>query len=383
MTARHNDRLGAIEFPAMAADEPFATCSGATATAARTLWQILETTAKAFPLASAIDDGQSVLSYRDLLSEARQAGYRLASRGIGAGDRIGIRMTTGSVERYRSILAVLSVGAAYVPVDLADPDDHAQLVWSAAAVRAIIGDDGELTWRTGRHRRSPARRPVPDDEAWIIFASGTTSTPKGLAVTHGNAAAFVDAEAGLFLRDDPLAPGDRVLAGLPVAFDTSGAEMWLAWRHGACLVPARREVVRTGADLLGWLGQRRVTADAAAATPAAAITEPLSPADSAPAARPASSPAPGDPARAGTAAYVACGALRLLAFLALVFAAAAVICGGFRWVCGSVGRPDLYLRSLTAGTGTFALLCGLPIAAKWPLAGRWTRACAPWRRTSG
>ena len=74
MTARHNDRLGATEFPAMAADEPSAISCGATAAAARTLWQVLETTAKAFPRASAIDDGQSVLSYRDLLSEARQAG---------------------------------------------------------------------------------------------------------------------------------------------------------------------------------------------------------------------------------------------------------------------------------------------------------------------
>jgi non-ribosomal peptide synthetase component F len=364
MTARHNDRLGATEFPAMAADEPFAIYSGAKAATPRTLWQILETTAKAFPWASAIDDGQSVLSYRDLLSGARQAGYRLASRGIGAGDRIGIRMTTGTVERYLSILAVLSVGAAYVPVDPDDPDDHAQLAWSAAAVRAIIGDGGELTWRTGRHRRSPARRPVPEDEAWILFTSGTASTPKCLAVTHGNAAAFVDAEASLFLGDDPLAPGDRVLAGLPVAFDASCAEMWLAWRHGACLVPARREVVRTDADLLGWLGHRRVTAGVAgvagvAAVTTAAVTGPLSPADRAPTARPAISPAPGDPARAGTRAYVARGAGRLLAFLASVFAGAAVVCAGFSWICGSVGRTDLYLPSLGAGTGTFALLCGL------------------------
>ena len=79
-------------------------------------------------------------------------------------------------------------------------------------------------------------------------------------MTHGNAAAFVDAEANLFLRDDPLGPGDRVLAGLSVAFDASCEEMWLAWRHGACLVPAHRDVVRTGAELVSWLAQRRVTA---------------------------------------------------------------------------------------------------------------------------
>ena len=159
MTARPNDRLGATEFNSMAADGPFAIYSGAAAAAARTLWQVLEATAEAFPGAMAIDDGQSALSYYNLLSEARQAGYRLASRGIGAGDRIGIRMTSGSAELYLSILAVLSVGAAYVPVDLDDPDDRAELVWSAAGVRAVIGDGGELTWRTGRHRRSPRSPP--------------------------------------------------------------------------------------------------------------------------------------------------------------------------------------------------------------------------------
>ncbi len=244
MTTEYDDRLGASEFPAMAAGGPFAiypgATAGATAGAARTLWQVLESTAKAFPGASAIDDGQSVLSYRDLLSEARQAGCRLASRGIGAGDRIGIRMTAGGTELYVSILAVLSVGAAYVPVDMGDPDDRVQLAWSAAGVRAIIGDDGELTWRTGRHRRSPARRPLPQDDAWVILTSGTASTPRAVAVTHGNAAAFVGAEASLFLSGDPIGPGDSVLAGLSAAFDASCAEMWLAWRHGACLFPGRR-----------------------------------------------------------------------------------------------------------------------------------------------
>jgi non-ribosomal peptide synthetase component F len=199
MTARPNDHLGATEFSAMAADGLSAIYPGATASAARTLWQVLESMTAAFPGAIAVDDGQFALSYRDLLTAARQAGDRLASLGIGAGDRIGIRITSASAELYVFILAVLSVGAAYVPVDLDDPDHRAELVWSAAGVRAIIGDRGELTWRTGRHRRSPARRPGPEDDAWIIFTSGTAGLPEGVAVTHGDAAAFVDATASLFL----------------------------------------------------------------------------------------------------------------------------------------------------------------------------------------
>jgi non-ribosomal peptide synthetase-like protein len=231
----------------------------APAAAARTLWQIFETTAGAFPEATAIDDGQCALNYLDLLRETRRAGRRLAALGIGGGDRVGIRITSGTAELYLSILAVLSVGAAYVPVDVDDPADRAELVWSAAGVRAILGDGGELTWRTARSAEAATRQPVPADDAWIIFTSGTSGIPKGVAVTHRSAAAFVDAEARLFVRDDPLGPGDRVLAGLSVAFDASCEEMWLAWGHGACLVPAPRPVVKAGPDLVSWLEQHRVS----------------------------------------------------------------------------------------------------------------------------
>ena len=50
-----------------------------------------------------------------------------------------------------------------------------------------------------------------------------------------------------------------MLAGLSVAFDASCEEMWLAWRHGACLVPAPRALVRTGVDLGPWLQAQRIT----------------------------------------------------------------------------------------------------------------------------
>ena len=88
---------------------------------------------------------------------------------------------------------------------------------------------------------------------------GSTGKPKGVAISHRSAAAFVDAEAELFLRERAARPGDRVLAGLSVAFDASCEEMWLAWRYGACLVPAPRRIVRAGAELGPWLVERGVT----------------------------------------------------------------------------------------------------------------------------
>ncbi|MHA7155063.1 Pls/PosA family non-ribosomal peptide synthetase [Arthrobacter sp. TMN-50] len=226
----------------------------------RTLIDIITATAESFPDASALDDGTTSLSYADLLASVRAMGKELHLAGLGAGDRIGIRIPSGTAELYIAILATLLIGAAYVPVDADDPDERAKLVFSEAGVAGIIRAGRAPVVRKGRTAPFPApRKPRPDDDAWIIFTSGSTGTPKGVAVTHRSAAAFVDAEARLFLQTEPAGPTDRVLAGLSVAFDASCEEMWLAWRNGACLVPAPRALVRSGMDLGPWLITHGIT----------------------------------------------------------------------------------------------------------------------------
>ncbi|HEY0639411.1 MAG TPA: amino acid adenylation domain-containing protein, partial [Pseudonocardiaceae bacterium] len=252
------------------------------AAAPRTLLDVFETTVRRFPAAAAVDDGRGTLSYRALAAEVASVARVLRAAGIGRGDRVGVRVPSGSAELYVAILGVLTAGAAYVPVDAEDPDERAELVFTEAAVRAVLHagrrvehrdvpedgtggapDDGAGAG-AGNRRDDGTRdlddgRPAPEDDAWVIFTSGSTGRPKGVAVSHRAAAAFVDAEARLFLADEPLGPGDRVLAGLSVAFDASCEEMWLAWRHGACLVAAPRSLVRTGMDLAPWLVEQRVT----------------------------------------------------------------------------------------------------------------------------
>ena len=159
-------------------------------------------------------------------------------------------MTSGSCDLYIAILATIAAGAAYVPVDADDPEERADMVFSEGKINGVFTDEGfrMLSPRAGGDKH----RPRLDDTAWIIFTSGSTGKPKGVAVSHRSAAAFVDAEAQMFLVNSPggpLGPEDRVLAGLSVAFDASCEEMWLAWRHGACLVPAPRSLVRSGMDL--------------------------------------------------------------------------------------------------------------------------------------
>ncbi|MEU9667760.1 Pls/PosA family non-ribosomal peptide synthetase [Streptomyces bobili] len=231
--------------------------SGGPAASPRTLVDILDASVRSYPDEPALDDGAAALTYRQLAVEVDRLRLRLAGAGVGLGDRVGVRVPSGTNDLYVAILAVLAAGAAYVPVDAEDPEERAALVFGEAGVRAVVGAGHELTV----HGRSevPAARPGAGHDAWIIFTSGSTGKPKGVAVSHRSAAAFVDAEAALFLTEEPIGPGDRVMAGLSVAFDASCEEMWLAWRYGACLVPVPRAQVRSGADLGPWLVEQEIT----------------------------------------------------------------------------------------------------------------------------
>jgi len=61
---------------------------------------ILRETTQRHPQASALDDGQGALSYRELMACAIAAAVRLQLAGVHHGDRVGVRMASGSRELY-------------------------------------------------------------------------------------------------------------------------------------------------------------------------------------------------------------------------------------------------------------------------------------------
>ena len=267
--------------------------AGDRAPAPSTLVEIFRHVVEAHGDAPAVHAGAEVLSYTALEEAASEVASRLAAIGTGPGTKIGVRISSGTTDLYVAILGILLAGAAYVPVDADDPDERARVVFEESAALAVIGDGLVITLTTAGPAPLPAGSspggfgpatagasstseasadgpgaadapvaplsPSPDDDAWVIFTSGSTGKPKGVAVSHRSAAAFVEAESRMFLQSAPIGPGDRVMAGLSVAFDASCEEMWLAWAYGACLVPAPRSLVRSGVDVGPWLEANRIS----------------------------------------------------------------------------------------------------------------------------
>jgi non-ribosomal peptide synthetase-like protein len=241
------------------------------AVAHRSLLDIFNATVELHEARVAIDAQDATLTYEELARAVETLAGTLREHGIGPGDRVGIRLQSGSSQLYVAILGVLAAGAAYVPVDADDPPARIAGIWEQAEVRGVL-EDGlclrapeasgacEHSRACGQHAdpgvaRSIGHQPSPEDDAWIIFTSGSTGRPKGVAVSHRSATAFVQAEKQLW----SVHPEDRVLAGLSVAFDASCEEMWLAWANGAALVPAPRALVRSGVDVGSWLTRREIT----------------------------------------------------------------------------------------------------------------------------
>ena len=81
-------------------------------------------------------------------------------------------------------------------------------------------------------RRKP-NSPNPDSLALLMYTSGTTGTPKGVMLTHGN----VTANAQIISAEHRLGPSDRVTAILPLYHINAFAVTMLApLAHGGSLV---------------------------------------------------------------------------------------------------------------------------------------------------
>ena len=100
------------------------------------------------------------------------------------------------------------------------------------------------------------RAPPLNQLCYIIYTSGTSGTPKGVAIEHPSICNFVRVAADTYrYRTD-----DRVYQGMSIAFDFSVEELWVPLVAGATLLPGRPGPGLVGDDLADYLTARNVSA---------------------------------------------------------------------------------------------------------------------------
>ncbi|WP_222263469.1 Pls/PosA family non-ribosomal peptide synthetase [Modestobacter marinus] len=218
-------------------------------------------------------EGQQV-SYAELDAGANQLAHLLRRRGVHQGARVAV-LCDRPLANYTALLAALKAGAAYVPLDTVFPADRIEYVLRDADVELVVTTSAtrhlacagpaavlDLDEAAAEIAAEDRRRPVPeaspaaDALGYVVYTSGTTGRPKGVAVGHSAICHFVRVAAECYgVRAD-----DRVYQGLTIAFDFSVEEIWLAWAVGATLVPRPPGRSLVGEDLHEYLARHRVTA---------------------------------------------------------------------------------------------------------------------------
>src|SRR5699024_10753932 len=90
-----------------------------------------------YPEAVALETGATSLSYRDLAARARRLATVLAEEGVGRGDRVVLLMDP-SASLIEAMLAVMTLGASYVPVDPAYPQTRQDEIIKQVAARVVL-----------------------------------------------------------------------------------------------------------------------------------------------------------------------------------------------------------------------------------------------------
>lgn len=186
------------------------------------------------------------VTYRELNSRANQLAHYLRRRGVTPDTCVGLCLQR-SVEMITVLLGILKAGGAYVPLDPEYPQARLEFMVKDAHVPVLITERGlaknlplnateviyleELPAKIDSESTSdPEVQTTSDNLAYVMYTSGSTGQPKGVAVTHRNVVRLVrNTNYASFGADEVF------LQSATISFDASTFEIWGSLLNGARL----------------------------------------------------------------------------------------------------------------------------------------------------
>ena len=259
------------------------------------LQQLLTEAAARQPHRSAVASDGCLLTYLELDQLSNKVARALLRLGVAPGDRVGI-LAPKAAPAVIAVYGALKAGACYVPLDPKAPSGRLSHIVQDSGAVAIVADEerapraaslaeaiprppgvvvvglpggtevasslaqGEaiVPWTSvaGESGEPLAEeRAIETDLAYILYTSGSTGVPKGVAISHRNSLTFVDWAAAAA----ELSERDRVCCPAPLHFDLSVFDIFSTCRAAACLTVLPGGAATFPISIARWLEANRIS----------------------------------------------------------------------------------------------------------------------------